>query len=163
MTLAYILESEDSDDAEIMPQVALGLIPTKRPQPLPDAESQSLTCIPAQFVCKLEKLENQVKVLQNKNQVLEESYKKLSDLIEAQNHLLTSGSPVVQHVSVSQSLPEVSGGPVPVATSVSSYAGSVHSVTMSAATPSLSRPGVVCAGLYKLDGFFYDTKQYLNT
>ena len=151
MTLFYIIELEDSDDAEIMPQVALGLVRTKHPHPLLNAESQSLTYIPAQFVRKLEELENQVKVLQNKNQVLEESYKKLSDLVEAQNHLLTSGSPAVQRVSVSQSLSDASGGSVPVDTNVSGYGNNVQSqsVTMSSATPSLSRP-VVSAGLYKL-------------
>ena len=39
-----------------------------------------------------------MKFLQNRNQALEESYKKLSDLVEAQNHLLASGGPFIQRV-----------------------------------------------------------------
>lgn len=41
----------------------------------------------------------QVKVLQNRNLALEESYKKLSDLVEAQNHLLASGGPFIQRLT----------------------------------------------------------------
>lgn len=41
----------------------------------------------------------QVKVLQNRNLALEESYKKLSDLVEAQNHLLASGGPFIQRLA----------------------------------------------------------------
>lgn len=43
----------------------------------------------------------QVRVLQNRNLALEESYKKLSDLVEAQNHLLASGGPFIQRLAPS--------------------------------------------------------------
>lgn len=78
-----------------MPQVALGLIPTKAISPPRQLSAEQITM---QFQEKLEKLELQVKVLQNRNLALEESYKRLSHLIEAQNHLLASGGPFIQRV-----------------------------------------------------------------
>jgi len=82
-----------ADNSVPMPQVALGLIPTKE---VPPPQSLSAEEITLQFQKKLEDLEQQVKVLQNRNLALEESYKKLSDLVEAQNHLLASGGPFIQ-------------------------------------------------------------------
>ncbi|KAM7442109.1 hypothetical protein ABFA07_008928 [Porites harrisoni] len=79
-----------------MPQVALGLIPNKDVL-LP--EQVSAEQVTLQFQKKLEDLEQQVKVLQNRNLALEESYKKLSDLVEAQNHLLASGGPIIQRLA----------------------------------------------------------------
>ena len=125
-----------------MPQVALGLVPTKRQLPLSNTETQSLTYIPAHFVRKLEELESQVKVLQNKNQALEEFYKKLSDLVEAQNHLLTNAS-LVKHVPASQSLPEMSQESVPdVNSGPPSCASNLQSVTTSTFSLKISRPRV---------------------
>ncbi|KAL9983778.1 hypothetical protein ACROYT_G006005 [Oculina patagonica] len=79
-----------------MPQMALGLIPTTHVAP---PEPVSAEKINLQFQKKLEDLEQQVKVLQNRNLALEESYKKLSDLVEAQNHLLASGGPFIQRLA----------------------------------------------------------------
>lgn len=119
-----------------MPQVALGLVPKKHQ--LPPSNTDTKPYIPAHFVHKLEELESQVKVLQDKNQALEESYRKLSDLVEAQNHLLTSASPVLKHVPVSESLTEGSDDPAPALTSATSYTSIVNPVTMSSSTPRVS-------------------------
>ncbi|EDO49229.1 predicted protein [Nematostella vectensis] len=92
-------DDDDMSDEELnlTQQVALGLIPNKnrrQPSPCPT----QLTQVPFEFQKKLEELEKEVRDLQNRNRALEESYKKLTDLVEAQNHLLSSGAPLLQHI-----------------------------------------------------------------
>ena len=77
-----------------MSQVALGLIPARTP-----AHAPNDVTVAEEFQRKLKKLEEQVKQLQNRNLALEESYKKLSHLVEAQNHLLVSGGPLAKRIT----------------------------------------------------------------
>lgn len=75
----------------------VGLVPAKKRKEeivsIPSDEE-----VPFYFQRRLEDLEKEVRQLQNKNRALEESYKKLSNLVEAQNHLLASGGPMLQRM-----------------------------------------------------------------
>ena len=75
----------------------VGLVPAKKRKEeivtIPTDEE-----VPFYFQRRLEELEKEVRQLHNKNRALEESYKKLSDLVEAQNHLLASGGPMLQRL-----------------------------------------------------------------
>lgn len=75
----------------------VGLIPAKKRKEEPVLLDPNIP-IPLQFLRRLEEVEKEVRQLQNKNRALEESYKKLNDLVEAQNHLLTSGGSMLQRM-----------------------------------------------------------------
>lgn len=76
----------------------VGLIPAKKPREQEPIVLDPNIPVPIQFLRRLDSLEKQVRQLQNKNKALEESYKKLNDLVEAQNHLLTSGGSMLQRM-----------------------------------------------------------------
>lgn len=83
----------------------VGLIPAKKVREEPVTINPDIP-IPVQFLRRLEDLEKEVRQLQNKNRALEESYKKLNDLVEAQNHLLTNGGTMMQRMPMPACTPQ---------------------------------------------------------